>query len=80
METLTSKITQILEASFPEAQVNVGPMRGASDDHLEIKVSSTIFEGLGLLEQHQKVMDVLKKEFNQDLHAVRIKTSTPTKE
>ncbi len=71
---ITEKIHEILKIGFPGDDVYVGPMRGASDDHLEIVVTSKKFEGLGLLEQHQLVMDLLKEEFKDQLHAVKIKT------
>ncbi len=71
---ITDKIHEILKIGFPGDQVQVGPMRGASDDHLEIIVTSKKFEGLMLLEQHQMVMDLLKEEFKDALHAVKIKT------
>lgn len=71
---LTQKIKSILDNHFEGSQVYVGPMRGASDDHLEIQVTSSQFEGLSLLDQHQMVMDALKEELKDKLHAVRIKT------
>ncbi len=71
---IIEKIHEILKIGFPGDHIHVGPMRGASDDHLEIIVTSKNFEGLGLLEQHQMVMDLLKEEFKDKLHAVKIKT------
>ncbi len=78
METsITSKISDLLKSHFSGDEVYVGPMRGASDDHLEVQITSSKFEGLGLLEQHQMVMDILKEEFKDQLHAVKIKTKKP---
>lgn len=78
METsITAKISELLKNHFQGDEVYVGPMRGASDDHLEVQITSAKFEGLGLLEQHQLVMDVLKEEFKDQLHAVKIKTKKP---
>ena len=72
--SLTAKIETLLKGHFSDGDVSVGPMRGASDDHLEVVVSSSKFNDLGLLEQHRLVMDVLKTEFADELHAVKIKT------
>jgi stress-induced morphogen len=74
MENITTSIQKILQKNFMGDEVYVGPMRGASDDHLEVIVESAKFQGLGLLEQHQLVMNVLKEEFKDKLHAVKIKT------
>lgn len=75
--SITTKISELLKKHFVDDLVSVGPMRGASDDHLEIQITSQKFEGLGLLQQHQLVMDVLKNEFKDQLHAVKIKTRKP---
>ncbi|MCB9091790.1 MAG: BolA/IbaG family iron-sulfur metabolism protein [Halobacteriovoraceae bacterium] len=72
--SLTEKIRSLLSENFPNSEVEVGPMRGASDDHLEICITSAKFNNLTLLEQHQMVMGVLKQEFQDALHAIRLKT------
>ena len=73
--SITEKIAAILQKEFTDGKVYVGPMRGASDDHLEIAIESNKFSGLSLLKQHQLVMDCLRQEFEDKLHAVKIKTT-----
>jgi stress-induced morphogen len=70
---LMEKIRDLLLVSFPGSQVEVSDMTGTMD-HLEIVISAHEFTGLALLKQHRLVMDALKKEFSDKLHAVKIKT------
>ena len=48
-------------------------------DHLDILVSSDVFKGKMLIDQHQIVMDVLKESLKEKVHAVKIKTQTKEK-
>jgi stress-induced morphogen len=70
---LMTKVQNLLESSITPSKVEVNDLTGTKD-HLEIIISSPQFEGLSLIKQHQLVMDVLKEEFKQELHAVKIKT------
>lgn len=46
--------------------------------HLNILVVSPRFEGLGVLEQHRLVNRILQEARDTHLHALQLKTMTPT--
>jgi len=71
-------VKELIEQSFTSPIVEITDLTGTRD-HLGILVASDDFKGLGLLEQHQKVMDVLSERLKQDIHAVKIKTMTREK-
>lgn len=71
------KICEILKGAIPNAQVKVSDMTGTKD-HFQVEVISEAFQGKTLIEQHQMVLDSLKKEIASDaIHALSIKTKTP---
>ena len=45
-------------------------------DHLEIIVASDEFKGKILIDQHQMIMDILKEDLKEKIHAVQLKTMT----
>ncbi|MDP7062644.1 MAG: BolA/IbaG family iron-sulfur metabolism protein [Planctomycetota bacterium] len=50
-------------------------------DHWNLQISWAGFQGLSLLEQHRKVLDVMRpymSEGDNTVHAVQIKTTCPT--
>ena len=70
------KIT--IESAVPNATVFVkDPMNDGQ--HLEAVVISPAFEGMMLVNQHQMVMAALKSAFATSVHALALKTFTPTK-
>ena len=69
--------TRILEV-IPDATVMVGDPRN-DGVHLEAFVISESFVGQSLVKQHQTVMNALKEEFKEELHALALKTFTPEK-
>ena len=76
MTDLTEQIKQIILSALPDATVEVSdPMNDGA--HLEATVISQSFEGLSLVDQHRQVMQPLKAAFAGDLHALKLKTSTP---
>ncbi len=68
----------LLEEKLPNSIVKTMDLTG-TQDHVGLLVVSDEFEGKMLLAQHRLVMDILKEEFKQDLHAVQIKTMTHEK-
>lgn len=72
-------IKELLESSIKDSKVEVSDLTG-TNDHLNIQIISNEFQGKTLLEQHQMVMDVLKKELKDRIHAVKIKTMTKNNE
>ena len=78
MTKLIDLIEQRIQAVLPGANVIVtDPMQ--DETHFEAIVVSEMFEGISLVKQHQLVMNALKEDFAGDVHALALKTYTPTK-
>ncbi len=71
-------VEDIIKSGIPDAQVMVEDMTGTRD-HLAITVVSDAFKGKLLIEQHQILMDLLKEELKQRIHAVKLQTYTKEK-
>ncbi|MBD65760.1 MAG: hypothetical protein CME62_11170 [Halobacteriovoraceae bacterium] len=71
-------VKTLIESKLEDSQVLVSDMTGTLD-HLEILVVSDVFKGKMLIDQHQMVMDILKEELQERIHAVKIKTMTKEK-
>ena len=65
----------LIKSKIPDAEVTVTDLTGTKD-HLGLEIVSNTFEGKRLLQQHQMVMDILKEELKENIHAVQIKTMT----
>ena len=48
-----------------------------TNDHFEIVVTSSVFQGLSLIEQHKVVHAALAGVMDKGIHAVKIKTRLP---
>ncbi|MBE8222095.1 MAG: BolA family transcriptional regulator [Bdellovibrionales bacterium] len=73
----TKKLINLIESSITESKVQLTNFPGGgTHNHLGVMVISDSFENKTLLEQHQMVMDSLKEELKERLHAVKIKTIT----
>lgn len=68
------QIKQQIETGLPGAQVTVT----GDGSHFEAVVVSAAFEGKGLLERHRMVYDTLGDKVGGAIHALSIRTSTPT--
>lgn len=71
-------VEEIIKAGLPDAAVMVEDMTGTRD-HLAITVVSDAFKGKLLIEQHQILMDLLKEELKDRIHAVKLQTYTKEK-
>lgn len=71
-------VEDIIKAGLPDADVMVEDMTGTRD-HLAITVVSDSFKGKMLFEQHQMLMNLLKDELKQRIHAVKLQTYTKEK-
>lgn len=71
-------VEDIIKAGIPDAEVIVEDMTGTRD-HLDITVVSDAFKGKMLFEQHQMLMNLLKDELKQRIHAVKLQTFTKEK-
>ncbi len=71
-------VEDIIKKGIPDATVMVEDMTGTRD-HLAITVVSDAFKGKLLIEQHQMLMDLLKEELKNRIHAVKLQTYTKEK-
>lgn len=63
-----------LEASYPEAMIEVLDLTG-TQDHYEVYVESPVFHGMSRIQQHQHVMAVFGPELKTgEVHALSIRT------
>jgi stress-induced morphogen len=73
--TTLDDVKNLILNNLTEAEVFVSDMTGTLN-HLAIFVATDEFEGLSLIEQHQKIMNILKEDLKEKIHAVKIKTMT----
>lgn len=76
--TPMDEVKELIESNLADSYVEVSDMTGTMD-HLEILVVSDVFAGKMRLAQHQIVMDILKEDLKDKIHAVKIKTMTKEK-
>lgn len=72
---MVEQVKEIIEQGIPGAVVDVVDLTGTRD-HIGVTVTSAEFKGKRLIQQHQMVMDLLKEELKENLHAVQITTKT----
>jgi stress-induced morphogen len=66
-----------IEEALPGADVNVIDTTGGGD-HFRAEIVSERFEGLTRIQQHKLIYDVFGDEVGGAIHALSIKTETPT--
>lgn len=71
------EIKKIIESSIPNSVAYVLDPNN-DGQHLEAIVVSPSFQNLLLIKQHQMVMKPLKQAFAESLHALKLKTFTPS--
>ena len=63
-----------LKARFPDADVKLADMTGGGD-HIMLEISTSEFEGMPRIRQHQAVMTVFDEELKSGkLHALSIQS------
>ena len=71
-----SKVISLITNKLPNSKVFVENLKG--NDHLQVTVISSEFDGLSLVKQHQLVYSALKEELaSEAIHALALKTETP---
>jgi stress-induced morphogen len=71
-----SKVVSLITNKLPDSLVKVENIKG--NDHLQVTVISSKFNGLSLVKQHQLVYSALKEELaSEAIHALALKTETP---
>jgi stress-induced morphogen len=71
-------IKQRIEAAIPGAHADVEDYTGGGD-HFRATVTATAFDGLTRIQQHRLVYDVFGGEIGGAIHALALKTETPSK-
>jgi acid stress-induced BolA-like protein IbaG/YrbA len=71
------ELQQLIERALPGAHVEVRDTTGGGD-HFEALVVSANFEGKGLVERHQAVYGALGDAMRARVHALTLKTLTPS--
>ena len=70
------QLKSLIEAGIPDAQVVVRDLRGTGD-HFRVEVTSSSFQGMSLIKQHQMVYAAVGEEMTNAVHALSIHTATP---
>jgi stress-induced morphogen len=70
-------IKQRIEAAIPGALAEVHDTTGGGD-HFSATITAVAFDGLSRIEQHRLVYDVFGAEIGGAIHALALKTQTPT--
>ena len=74
--TSKTEVIKLITKKIPNSEVIVENIKG--NDHLQVTVISSEFDGLSLVKQHQLVYSALKEELaSEAIHALALKTSTP---
>jgi len=71
------ELRERIERALPGAQVAVEDTAGGGD-HFRAEVVSDRFEGLSRIQQHRLIYDVFGDEVGGAIHALSIKTQTPS--
>ena len=70
-------VKNIITTGLREAEADVEDTRGTGD-HFSAVVVWHGFDGLSLIEQHRKVYEALGKHMTREIHALQLKTMTPS--
>jgi stress-induced morphogen len=66
-------LEELLKNAFPDGEVTVTDLAG-DNDHYQVGITCSTFQGQSRIQQHQKVYAALKEH---DIHAIAIKTQCP---
>ena len=73
--TTKYEVINLIKQKISDSEVLVENLKG--DDHLQVTVISSEFNGLSLVKQHQLVYSALKEELaSEAIHALALKTET----
>jgi stress-induced morphogen len=71
------ELKQRIEDALPGAEATVEDLTGGGD-HFRAEIVSDRFAGLSRIEQHQLVYGIFGSEIGGPIHALSLRTSTPT--
>ena len=77
MAMAASDIHQLIKDAIPNATVHMDDLRG-DGDHYAVHVISPAFESKSRIQQHQMVYAALQGRVGEQLHALSVRTSTPS--
>jgi len=72
------EIERMIRDALPDAEIRIEDLRG-DGDHYAAYIVSTAFEGKSRVQQHQLVYNALQGKMGNELHALALQTSAPTK-
>lgn len=73
-----TQVESMIKAGIPDAEVLVEDLTGGND-HYQVVVVSSQFEGKRLIQQHQLVYGALQNAMSSEaIHALTMKTFTPS--
>lgn len=70
-------LKDLLESNIPDSVASVRDMTGTSD-HFDVHIISPAFTGKSTIEQHKLVHKAVGMHLTTTIHALQIKTSTPS--
>lgn len=71
------ELRALIQVSLPDAKIQAQDLTGGGD-HYQVVVVSSLFEGKGLVQQHQLVYGAVQKAMStEQIHALALKTYTP---
>ena len=71
-----TEVINLIKNKIPSAQISIENIKG--NDHLQVTVIASEFNGLSLVKQHQLIYSALKEELaSEAIHALALKTQTP---
>jgi stress-induced morphogen len=72
-----TQVESMIKAAIPDAQVQIQDLTGGGD-HYKVVVVSSVFEGKGLVQQHQIVYGAVRDAMSTEaIHALSLQTYTP---
>jgi|TARA_B110000240_G_C13210801_1_gene330319 acid stress-induced BolA-like protein IbaG/YrbA len=72
---IEKKIIKILEENIKDGKVFIQDITG-SNNHFNLIVISSVFDGLTMIQQHQVIYKLLGSMITKEIHALQIKTLT----
>ena len=72
---IEKKIIKILEENIKDSKVFIHDITG-SNNHFNLIVISSVFDGLTMIQQHQVIYKLLDSMITKEIHALQIKTLT----
>ena len=70
------EVINLITKKLPKSQVFVENIKG--NDHLQVTVIASEFDGLSLIKQHQLVYSALREELaSESINALALKTEIP---